>query len=173
MSHNLDINTLFELLNQKIDKPQDFNHIISSLFKDLSVVNIEWVDGVGYIYEPTRQKHLSISRPVITAAYYGLNQSSRYLRIDGVTTSGTGFVVPRRATITALWGKSRSENGWSIELRKNDSPIALTNANVTNGFGKADLLNIDVDEGDYIQMFLNGNGVDHPIACFEFAWRRD
>lgn len=168
----IDQKKFFDELNQRIDKPIEYNSLISQLFSELSASTITWDNGIPYLTDPSRQKELSLSRPVITSAFYGLNQSNRYLRLDGVTASGNGFLCPRKATLTALWAKSRSETGWAIEVRKNDNPIALANTTVTDGWGKIDNLSIDVEEGDYIQLYLSGDGVDHPIACFEFAWRK-
>lgn len=169
----IDPKLLFEELNKRVDKPIEYNHLITQVFAELTSGNISYDNGIPFLLDPTRQKELSLSRPVITSAFYGLNQSNRYLRLDGVTASGNGFLMPRKATITALWAKSRSEGGWAIEIRRNDSPIALSNATITDGWGKIDNLSIDLDEGDYIQLYLNGDGVDHPIACFEFAWRKN
>lgn len=167
----IDYNTLFEQLDRLIDKPHDYNSLISKLFAFVSQSQINFVDGVPYIFDPDRQKNLSLTRPVITSAYYGQNQNSRYLRLDGVTCSGNGFLIPRKGTITALWAKSRSINSWEIQLRKNDVPISIASASIVSGVGTEATLDIDVDEGDYLQLFLNGTGIDHPIACFEMAWR--
>ena len=162
---------LFEEFNRRIDKPIEFNHLLTGVIQQISQGSIVWVDGTPYIQDPVRGKALSLSRPVITSAYFGQNQSSRYLRMDGVTASGNGFLAPRAGTITALWAKSRDASNWTIEIRRNDSPVVLASAPISGGWGKIDLLDVNFDEGDYLQLFMNGVAIDHPIACFEFAWR--
>jgi hypothetical protein len=164
---------LFEEFNRRVGTPLDYNHLLAGLL-DVMIqggVNVVWDNGTPYIKDPARDKMLSLSRPVISSAYYGQNQSSRYLKIGGVTSSGNGFLAPRKGTITALWAKSRDASSWTIEIRKNDSPVVLASTPIVSGWGKVDLLSVNFDEGDYLQLYLNGVAVDHPIACFEFAWR--
>jgi len=163
---------LFEELNRRIDKPIDYNHILSSWIQSFGAQNIVFVDGMPYLPDPSRGKLLSIGRPVLSAAYYGLNQSSRYLRMDGVTMAGAqGFLMPRDATITAMWAKSRSTGSWNVEVRKNGIPITLVSIPVVGSFGSDSTIDVDVYAGDFLQFYLNGTAVDHPIAGVEIAWR--
>jgi len=168
----ISLQELFEELNRRIDKPIEYNHLLTGVIQQIAAGSFFWVDGVPYVYDPLRNKELTVGRPVVTSSYYGQNQSSRYLRMDGVTCSGNGFLAPRKGTLTALWAKSRNTSTWAIEIKRNDNPIVLATAAIISGFGKVDQLDVDFDEGDYLQLYLNGSAVDHPIACFELAWRK-
>ena len=167
-----DINKLFELLGARVNNQHDYNHVISWFINAISTQNIQWIDGVSYLQDPLRGKLLSITRPVFTAGYYGLNQRHRYLRMDSVTMAGDqGLLVPRNATITAVWAKTRSTGAWNAEVRKNGVPITLISVPIVSSFGSDTTLNVDVDAGDHIQFYMNGTGVDHPIIGVELAWR--
>ena len=168
---------LFELLCDRIHDPREYSHIIAEAIDLLcnrsAEQEITWLDGIPYIKDPTRDKFISTFRPNLTTGWYGKNQKNRYLRMaGGVTTAGSaGYLVPRKAVITGLWAKSRNNTPWVIEVRRNDSPITLASVNIVGSFGKDLLLDVDLDEGDYLQFFLSGTGVDHPIASMEMAWR--
>jgi len=170
----LNLQELFEELNENIDKPIRYNHILSNILQELNsgLSPITYVEGMAYLNDPFRGKILSATRPTITAGWYGLNQTNRYLRVEGVTTFGdSGFLLPRDATITALWAKSRSAGNWNIEIRKNNAPITLAAVPVSGGFGASTVLDFDVNQGDTIQFYLSGAAVDHPIVGLEIAWR--
>jgi len=167
---------MFERLQDSMHQPEDYNHLLARtlqrICQALSTSEITWYQGTPYLKDPDREKFLSANRPTLQSAYYGLNQKDRYLRMSGVTTAGNqGFLVPKPATITGLWAKSRSIGNWIIEARKNGNPITLVSVNITGSFGSDMLVDIDVEAGDYLQFFLNGNAVDHPIAAMEIAWR--
>ena len=167
-----DANKLFELLSSRVNNQLDYNHVISWFIQGIQTLVVTYVDGMPYLPDPVRGKILSIGRPVFTAGYYGLNQRNRYLRMDSVTMAGEqGLLVPRPATITAMWGKSRSVGGWTAEVRKNGIPITLLSVPIISSFGSDVLLNVDVDAGDHIQFYMNGASVDHPIVGVELAWR--
>jgi len=92
--------------------------------------------------------------------------------MDGVTMAGAqGFLMPRDATITAMWAKSRSTGSWNVEVRKNGIPITLVSIPVVGSFGSDSTIDVDVYAGDFLQFYLNGTAVDHPIAGVEIAWR--
>lgn len=176
MSLFLNAQELFEKLVDTIDKPIEYSRLISGMLSDLvaqsAAQQIVLIDGVPYNLDTGRQKVLSLTRPVFQAAAHGANVSSRYLVTDGVPTAGPqGFYVPRDATITALWAKSRSNGPWSIEVRKNGANLTLASLAVIGSASANPQLNIDVSAGDWLQLFLVGTGVQHPIAALELAWR--
>lgn len=167
---------LYEQFNRLVDKPHEYNRLLSSVLQDLynsiSGQSIVWDSGVPYILDPLRQKFLSLTRAVITSGWYGNSIEDRYLRLDGVVTMGAqGFVLPRPATITGLWAKSRSNGSWNIEVRKNGIPITLASVSIAAGSGSNDTIDLNLDQGDWIQFYLDGTAVEHPIAAVELAWR--
>jgi hypothetical protein len=149
---------VFNPLNQRLD---------TVYIPDL----VQWYDGVPYMQDPLRNKMLSMARMNQDFSYRGLDQSSRYLKIGEVVGSANGYLMTRDATITALCARSRSSNNWSIEIRKNDVVTSLSTLSVVGGEGIADTLDVDVNAGDFVQLFINGSGIDHPLAFLELAWR--
>lgn len=167
---------LYEQFNRLIDKPHEYNRLLSSLIAQLNDQlagqTIVWDNGTPYIFDPLRQKYLSLTRTVITSAFYGNSIDDRYLRLDGVSMMGSqGFLVPRDGTITGLWAKSRSNGAWNIEVRKNGIPITLVNVTINSGSGYDNSVDIDIAQGDWLQLYLDGNAVQHPIAACELSWR--
>jgi hypothetical protein len=162
----------FEELVQRIDKPIEYSHLIARFLNNLAASQIIFVADIPYVNDPIRGKLLSCARTILTSAYYGLNQSSRYLRISGVTSAGPqGILMPRDGTITAMTAKSRSTGVWNFEVRRNGIPITLSGIPVVSSVGSDPLMDVDFNAGDFLQFYLNGSAVDHPIASVEVAWR--
>lgn len=172
----INLKELYEDLDRAIDKPHVYNRLISRVLQELQQniqsSSIVWDHGTPYIFDPFRQKLLSLTRPVVTAGAYGNSIDHRYLRLEGVATMGEqGFLIPRPATIVGLWAKSRSQASWTLEVRKNGIPITLVSVSVTGSMGRDNDIDADLNEGDWIQFYINGTAVEHPIASCELSWR--
>jgi len=173
----VDCDNLFELLMSKVDKPHEHTHIIAELLckalANSATGAIEYVDGVPMHPDPVRGKTLSTARPVVIGSAHGRNKCDMYLKIGDVPSAGLqGFLLPRKATITGLWAKSRSAANWTIEARRNGVSLTLASTLVSGGKGSATNVDIDLDAGDVLQIYANGDGIDHPIAAVEIAWRK-
>ena len=152
----------FEQLQEAMKQPEDYNHLLARTLNELcgllattQITPLIQVGGVAYYIDVLRGKKLSTHRVTMNGSYYGLGQASRYLKLGEVTSAGSqGFLVPRPATITALWAKSRSTGSWTIEARKNGSPITLVSVSITSSFGSSMALDVDVAAGDHLQLFL-------------------
>jgi hypothetical protein len=167
-----DIKKFFEELNERIDKPIEFNHLLSKFVNEIAAAQVFVVGDLLFFNDPVRGRPVSVTRSIFTGGYYGLNQSSRYLRVDGVTTAGShGIIMPRNGIITAMTAKSRSIGAWTFEVRRNGVPITLAGIPVVSSVGNNPLLDVDFDAGDFLQFYLSGSGVDHPIVSLEVAWR--
>lgn len=172
-----DADTLFEMLVDRIDKPHEYSRLIARLLGQVlnqaAQQNIVVFEGVPYTYDSVRAKFLSLTRPTIQVSSYGPTVSNRCLSLGDVPTGGQqGFYVPRNATVTALWAKSRSTAPWTFEVRKNGVNLTVASANIVVGQGAEPNVNVDVDEGDWLQFFVAGTNVGFPIATCELAWRK-
>jgi hypothetical protein len=169
---NGDLNKLFESLQNTDGSSQEhYNHIVSKLFGQIAGSQIFVFDTIAYILDPIRGKYLSTARINQEFSYYGQNQSSRYLKVGAVVSSGNGFLVMRDACITGVCTRSRNNQTYQLQIRKNDQITSLHTLNANAGVGIADTLDIDLDKGDYVQLFIDGNSIDHPVAFLELAWR--
>jgi hypothetical protein len=169
---------LFETLLSLIDKPYDYNQLIAKILCQLLQAaqqqQIVIDNGVPYFWDSDRSKMLSLARPIIRGGAYGEAIDSRYLKMEDVATAGAqGFLIPRKATLTGLWGKSRSNGNWTLEVRKNGSAITLASVIISSGSGQDSFVDLDLDEGDFVQFFAVGNDISHPIVAMEIAWRLD
>jgi hypothetical protein len=167
---------LFEDLLSRIDKPYDYNYLIAKILCRLldtqAQQSIFVVGGVPYFYDPARGKYLSLARPIIRAGAYGEGVTSRYLRIEDVAASGLqGFFLPRAATVTGLWAKSRSTAPWVVEVRRNGIALTIVSETITGGSGGDANIDMDLDAGDWVQVFALGTNIEHIVAAVEIAWR--
>lgn len=169
---NYDPNVFYEELNRLGHDPQEYNRLLAKVIGDLQKQNIQWDNGVPYVFDPYTLKWVSTARPILVSSYYGRNQSSRYLKIGEVPSAEQqGFFVPRKAIVTGLWGKSRSVGNWILELRRNGSPITLASVVISGSFGSVIGLDVELNQDDWIQLYMNGTKVDYPIAGIELSWR--
>lgn len=169
---------LFEKLNDRIDKPIEYNHILTSELAKiddvLSQAVIQWIDGMPYLYDPLRQRLVSVPRASFAFGWYGNNVTNRYLKLAEVTTMGTmGLPMPRKGIITALSGKSRNSSNWTLEVRKNGIPITMCQADIISGQGEENTIEVDFEKGDFLQFYASGSGIDYPIGMVEIAWTTD
>lgn len=169
---NYDPKLFYEELNRLVNEPHEYNRLLARTIANFTQSMIQWQDGIPYILDPYRGKWVSFSRSPYVASYYGTNMSSRYLKFGEVASmSEQGLFIPKNAVVTGLWSKSRSTDNWILELRKNGSPITLASVDIVGSFGGVTTLDIDLDEGDWAQIFMNGAKVDHPVASLELTWR--
>jgi hypothetical protein len=169
---NNDFNKLFERLQEAYgSSTEEYNHIISSIFNDLGASQIFVFGDIPYIIDPLRGKYVSVARVQQGFGYYGPNQSSRYLRLESVTSSGNGYMVMRDGVITGLSTRCRNGVNYQVQIRKNDQETPLFTLNANAGVGVADTLDINVNKGDFLQLYMDGNSIDHPLAFLELAWR--
>lgn len=165
---------LFETLLGLIDKPYDYNQLVAKLLCQAlqQSSQIEFVDGVPMMPDPGRGKTLSISRSIVRAGDFGQNISDRYLSMDDIPSMNKqGFLLPRPATLTGLWAKSRSTGGWIAEVRRNGVELTVAGISVSGGSGENSNINIDLDEGDVLQIYASGMNVEFPLVKAEIAWR--
>ena len=166
----------FEKLQDASHQTEDYNHLLARTLNEIcqttSIGAIQWSDGVPFIYDPIRMKHLSLNRALVPAGFYGTNGTDLYLRVSDVPSAGKqGFYCERNGTITALWAKSRSIGAWTLEVHKNGIPITLVSATINGGKGGDRDTDIDVSSGDWLQFYLNGTGVSYVNAFVEIAYR--
>jgi hypothetical protein len=137
-------------------------------------------DGLLYAYDGTRNKWLSVDRNLIGWGRNKINAGSddplgtQYLRqYNGAPSDLNGWRMIRKGTITAITVQSNADQTYTVEIRKNDDTDIETSLAVSNDQGKHDTtINIDFDEGDFLQCYLNGNTIDYPQVLIEIAWRQ-
>lgn len=98
-----------------------------------------------------------------------------YLRtVDGLSVASTGYRINRAATVTSLSAQSQGTNSWTISLRKNGDDTNLQILNVSGGGNHDNLINVDLDEGDTVQIYCTAPslfGIKHPLVLMEVAYR--
>lgn len=168
------LDRLFEDLMRNESHRETYNQLISRFIQNFSTSLgiITWTDGIPYMYDPGRVKQISAYRMTYTGSYFGKAQQDRYLKLGEVTQFGnSGIVMMKPGAITGLWGKSRSVGNWTLHVKKNDDPTTLVSIPVNGSQGLNSNLDITFEAGDFLQLFIEGTGIDHPTAGLEVAWR--
>lgn len=171
-------NKFFEELNSEISNQIKYNHLVAQIINEMwndqhqPESDFRFFDGIGYFQDESRGKWLSLFRDTITATAFGQAITDRYLKVGDVVTQGQqGVLMPRNGTLTTISGKSRSMQNWYLEVRKNGSQAPIVSQLISSGKGISPAINIDFQEGDWLQIFCDGNNVSNPIAKIELAWR--
>lgn len=101
-----------------------------------------------------------------SAARNNQNASNIYLRgPNGVPTNQAGFMITFDSTIIAIGATSSNSATWTAEVRKNNLITPETSLNViASTSGLINNLNINVNEGDELQMYCNGTNINRPHA---------
>ncbi|MBE7692440.1 hypothetical protein [Tenacibaculum finnmarkense] len=135
---------------------------------------VDSTNGILYIYDGTRAKWLSVDRTMVGWGVNNANTTNQYLRqFNGAQSSQNGWRMIRNGTITAISAQTNINQTWTLEIRKNDGTTAIASLTITNQQGNHNnSVNIDVNEGDFIQAYCNGSSVDYPETLIEIAWRK-
>jgi len=132
--------------------------------------------GIGYIADDFRSdKQLSVSRQNFTFSRDG-GMGNSYLRVGNALNNEIGWVIPRDGTIvavTSFYVSGPSTKGFEVR-RNNDSGSPLFTYTVAVSAAFIDeALNIDIDAGDRLQVFIvsAGANITDVSAVVEVAWR--
>ncbi|WP_299160609.1 hypothetical protein [uncultured Tenacibaculum sp.] len=135
---------------------------------------VDSTDGILYIYDNTRTKWLSVHRTMVGWGRNSNNTTNEYLRqFNGAQSNNNGWRMIRNGTITAISAQTNINQTWTIEIRKNDVTTVITSLTMTSVQGNHNnTINVNVNEGDFIQAYCNGNSIDFPQVLIEIAWRK-
>lgn len=131
-------------------------------------------DGILYVFDGSRSKWLSVDRVMIGWGRNSNNTTDEYLRqFNGSLSDENGWRMIRNGTITAITAQTNASSSWTLEIRKNDDITNILILDLTSEEGKHNNnVNIDVNEGDFIQAFCNGTDISNPQTLIEIAWRK-
>lgn len=174
---HFDRQKFFEQLQDNLDEPMIYNRLIALAINEalrLPESELEnlypTVDDVMFLKDPARDRYISVDRFRVTASEYGTNIKDRYLKVGRVPTAGDmGIVIPKSGIITKITAKSRSTESWNLEVRKNGVAITLVSLQIISSIGWATDIDVDVNEGDALQFFVDGTAA-YPIVNCEIAW---
>jgi hypothetical protein len=131
-------------------------------------------DGLLYAFDGTRGKWLSVDRNMIGWGRNSQNTTNEYLRqFNGAQSNLNGWRMIRDGTITAITVQSNANQTYAVQIRKNDSATVISSLAVSNAQGNHNTtINIDFNEGDFLQCYLNGTSIDYPQVLIEIAWKQ-
>jgi len=119
------------------------------------------INGFLAAYDGTRAKWLSVERQVYTASKKNKAKDIYLQGPNRVSHLAAGIRIPADSTITSMAIKVQNNvaNNVDIIIRKNDTLTALATVTIAAGSSGAtdDALNVDVNAGDEIQIYVSGN----------------
>ena len=130
-------------------------------------------NGIAYIHDCIRVKLISTSRIYLRGGVKSRKASNQYLRVeDKQPTLSVGDSLPRPGTITSLTANCEVASTWILEVRRKGSVAVLASLAINASDRAEDTsLDIDVNQGDVIQLFMNGVNISFPRGLLEIAWR--
>jgi hypothetical protein len=155
----------------------DYSITATEFYGDGSTLSgIPYVDGDDvYFYDSTRDKDLGVAILEIGCGRNSANTTDQYLRTyNGTPMNQAGVALPWDATLIGGAGTgARNDQTWTIRLRKNDSATNISSLTVTNAYeNHVTNADIDFDEGDRIQIYMEGTNINYPQARLYFRRRK-
>jgi hypothetical protein len=149
---------------------------------DISIINFE--GNVEVTDEGNGKATINITSeyngPDLGILTFGKNLMAQdvYLyQVDGISSSLTGYRMAKNGTIKSIsWqcrnDKTALQDGY-IHIRKNYDSTNIASLSITEGQKGNHIVDVDVDfnEGDKLQAYIENGKVNSIIVVLEFKWR--
>ena len=123
---------------------------------NLSDINIQ--SGIVYGRDVTRNKWMG-PREDFLFARRGFT-SRAYLNVANVPSNQAGVRIQRAMTITEISAQLDAVGSCTVEIRKNDTATPIATLSLSSVEGNHDnAVNIDIAEGDYLQVYVNASPI--------------
>ena len=128
-------------------------------------------DGSLYSYDGTRNKMLSVAEPIY---HFGRDYlvDGQYLSFQGITSSQSGYEMPKQGTIIGIRAKGGSNESKTFELQRNQ----VNELEFSLSSGKFVDLTVDIDfnTNDEYNIYVKGSGapVVNPQVQLLVKWRK-
>jgi len=143
-----------------------WSNIVGSPAGDTRIINND-----VYFLDSVRQKWLSLSE-----VQYIWSESvvdGKYISIGNVIGADGGYLLPQNFTITKLAVSSSPSGHPTKDMEVRVDGIVKLSFSLVNGRYSSSTLNIDVDSGEIISMFVSGAGnpAKDVVATIYGKWR--
>jgi hypothetical protein len=136
----------------------------------------DWIVNNGTIWQKVDNTQFNDDTFILKGARNNANVTNIYLRNeDGIFLNLTPEIIPFNATLIAISASTESNETWTAEIRKKTLGVwglipnaFLTMTNITKNHG---VYSIDVNAGDELSVYCNGNNIDHPRITAVFRRR--
>ena len=150
----------------------------TTAFQTVPTIPIQIEGSIFFAFDSFRNKFLTADRRHLPFGKKGraaTANTSLYLRtVDGLSVASTGYRMNRAGTVTSITAQSEGTNPWVVNLRRNGDNTNLSVLNVSGGGSHDNLVNVDLDEGDTVQINCTAPslfGIKHPLVLVEVAYR--
>jgi hypothetical protein len=132
-------------------------------------------DGILYIYDPVRNKWLSVDRKVMAFGREGKSRHSMYLSYYAgeLPSSNSGYPFLRNICITGMAGKLNTSSSCNFHCRKDGQLTDIATLQMSGvSYNRRVDLNYDIDYNSFLQMYIEiPVEVEDPLVVVEYAWR--
>lgn len=173
-----DINYLYEQI--EADFTQNYVIQPTTPLSGETFVGKVWfntVDGLQYVYGSLRDKWISTNRETLV---FGRKDPTKNQYLNYFTSAMpcnvSGIRMLRNACITGASVQIQSGPACDFQIRRNNNLTVLDTISIAGGAETGKVVNdldINVDENDFLQIYLGSDSiVQNPIILIEFAWRK-
>jgi hypothetical protein len=136
---------------------------------------LQFIKGILCVWDHVRGKWLSVDRKYVTFGRKGTSPSMYLSHYGGsIPSNNSGIRMIRDATIISMSGQLKTGSGdCDISVRKGNGPLNIATLTLDGvlGYGIDDL-DIDVDQGEYLQSYIQTlTYTNDPMVVVEIAWR--
>lgn len=131
------------------------------------------MNGILCTLDESRSKWLSVDRKNIS---FGIDHRNihvdRWMAVTGGAYSNTtGYILTADSTIIKIGAYAQNLSTCVFRIRKNGLALDIASLVLTNEQKKIEDFNVDMNEGDVIQCYLEvtAGNVDFPTLLLEYA----
>lgn len=132
------------------------------------------INNIMAVYDKTnsRNRWLGTYREYMT--YTGRDSAfntQEYARIGEFTSNQAGARLMRNMTLTGISVQTNGSFTWNVRIRKNGVVTNLATLAVSAASGAQGEFNVDFNQGDSIEVFIDGTTINRPVIRLEFRER--
>lgn len=155
---------------QQLSSPGESTIDWQNIVNAPSVPSITVQNGEVYFTDTTRNKLLSMTE--LSYTWSDPAADGKFLRIGLAKNVGTGYVIPKDATVTKL-GISISGGFLTKEFDILSNNNVISTISLSGGIYISDSLNLDINQGDILQIAASATGgaARDIVATVYLRWR--
>lgn len=131
--------------------------------------NTQTINGDVYYFDITRNKWLSSSECQFVWTENIID--GKFMSVGNVISFDAGYIVPQDFTITKMTVSSTGHLTKEMQIRINENTVHAFN--LSGGRYSSTSLNIDINTGEMIKIFVSGNGnpIKDVVVVIYGKWR--
>jgi len=130
-------------------------------------------DWTAYCFDSTSNIWIGLSELQLTFAEHGTVRN-RFVRLYNVSDSNLGFYLPKHIIIKRIGiNATRIKENTSLHIYSSGNLVwneILSLENISPFYYTKSLF-VNINSNNYVQVYIDGNGIQKPIMNLYFSWR--